>query len=501
MSGADPVAARAGTAPESPALIHGDGMWSYGELDRRVDEAARRMRGGAAGPQPGRAGRVSLLLSGGGEAVVLLHAAARAGLEAAPLSPRLTEPELRAALEALEPALVVVGSGSEARVRAALGGAAWERGTPRVVPVDALPDLPVHRGPLDPLPPERVRAVLWTSGTTGSPRGVLLTGANLAASARAAARRLDLGPGDRWHASLSVAHVGGLALVTRAAHLGSVVVARDGFDAADFVAGARRGSVSHASLVPVMLRRVLEVLDGEPAPEALRCVLLGGARTPPSLLERALEAGVPVALTYGQTEASSQIATAPPARVREKPGTVGAPLPGVELRIAADPTGDDGAEAAGDGQGEILVRGPTVAAGYLGGEPLPMDPDGWLRTGDRGRLDADGDLWITGRLAERIVTGGVTVDPAEVEEALRGLPGVADAAVVGVPDPEWGEAVAAALVPAAGSAPDEDAVRSACRARLSGPKRPRRLRFLDALPRNATGKVDRGAVRRLLADA
>lgn len=492
MSGADPVAARARAAPDAAAVVHRAGVWTYRELDRRVERAARRLRTACRGP----GGCVGLVLTTRPEAIVLLHAAARAGCRVSPLSPRLTAPELRSALDALDPAVVVCEAGTLRRTADALDGGGGGGRAPRLVRlesgasegdgvgVEPLDSIRVFDGPLAPLAPDRIRAVLWTSGTTGAPRGVLLTGANLEASARAAGRRLDLSPEDRWYAALSMAHVGGLALVTRAAFLGSAVVIRAGFDATEFVRGARAGSVSHVSLVPVMLRRVLDEAGSGAAAAGLRCVLLGGARTPEALLERALDAGFPVALTYGQTEASSQIATAPPPRVRRKPGSVGRPLPGLELRIAEED--------------EILVRGPTVAAGYLAAEDFPVDADGWLRTGDRGRLDADGDLWITGRLRERIVSGGVSVDPAEVEAALREMPGLAEAAVVGVADPEWGEAVAAALVAGSDPAPDAEAVRAHCRARLSGPKRPRRLRFLDALPRTVTGKVDRASLRGLL---
>jgi len=169
--------------------------------------------------------------------------------------------------------------------------------------------------------------------------------------------------------------------------------------------------------------------------------------------------------------------------VRRKPGTVGAPLDGVELRI-------------GEGE-EILVRGPTRATAYLDGAPL-ADAEGWVRTGDLGRVDGDGHLWVTGRRVERIVTGGVNVDALEVEEALRAHPAVADACVVGVPDDAWGEVVAACVVPVAGEF-DEDAVAAWLGERLSGPKRPRRWWLEAALPLNANGKVDRMRVRALLA--
>jgi len=224
-----------------------------------------------------------------------------------------------------------------------------------------------------------------------------------------------------------------------------------------------------------MLHRLLDLWGEGQAPESLNCLLIGGARAEDALVERAVALGFPLFLTYGLTEAASQVATAPPELVRSKPGTVGPPLPGVEVRIAFD--------------GEILVRGGTVAPGERG-------EGGWLRTGDLGRLDEDGHLWVVGRLSHRIISGGVNVDPVEVEGFLRECPGVEDAAVVGLPDPEWGERVVAALVlddPTEPPPPLEELVRTL----LSAPKRPRELRFVAALPRNANGKVDRSRVRAL----
>jgi O-succinylbenzoic acid--CoA ligase len=229
-----------------------------------------------------------------------------------------------------------------------------------------------------------------------------------------------------------------------------------------------------------MLRQLVELLGGRPVP-ALRCLLVGGAACPRPLVASALTAGLPLALTYGMTEATSQAATAPPDVVRRKPGTVGSPLEGVELRL--------------DESGEILLRGPTIAAGYVGTELALLDGDGWLRTGDLGEIDGDGDLWVTGRRSDRIVTGGVNVDPVEVEEVLRLHDGVSEAVVVGLPDERWGEVVAAAVVRSGGAYPDPDELEELTRTRLTTSKVPRRWLFLAELPRNVNGKVDRDAVR------
>ncbi len=453
MSVEDFLARAAAEWPDAPALSSLERSWTYRELDLRVD---RRVADLGAGP----GALVPVVLESTAEGIVTLLALWRAGAVVAPLNPSLTASERSAAESAL--------------VRATSAGQS----------ADA-----VHAA----------QAVLWTSGTEGRPRGVALSAENLRANALAAAARLDLAPTDSWLASLSPAHVGGLALVVRSLLLGGHLLAAGRFDAAlvsaliDDVGGSAPSAgatmaarpLTHVSFVPTQLLRVLDHREGRPPPSTFRCVLLGGAHAPADLVERALSGGWPIALTYGMTEMTSQVATAPPALVRVKRGTVGEPLDGVEVRFSDE--------------GEVLVRGPTLALDYVGARTPLADAEGWYHSGDLGRIDDEGHLWITGRRSERIVSGGVTVDPIEIEDVLRAHPAVADACVVGLADPEWGERVAAALVPV-DSALDLDAVEAWVRERLASAKRPRRWAVLDALPRNANGKVSRRAVREALEE-
>jgi O-succinylbenzoic acid--CoA ligase len=461
------------------AVDHTSGATTFRELDAQAGRAARVLSGVVP---VGR--RVALLMEGGPRLIVAIHAVPRAGCTVAPLSPKLTPYELAGALETLGAAALVTE-----RLHRGLAGAAIAEAGVSIPILDAeeLVSAATEASVDHPAPKGRALhewAVLWTSGTSGRPRGVSLTPENLRASALASRERLGLGPDDRWYLGLSCAHVGGLAMVVRAAVLGSALVVRGPFDASTFNALVDEGRVTHASLVPTMLHRALDARGRRPAPSSLRCVLVGGARTPRALVDRALAAGFPIALTYGMTEASSQVTTAPPGLVRSKPDTVGAPLEGVEVRV--------------DGAGEVLVRGPTVAAAYVGTGEAITDAGGWLHTGDLGELDGDGHLRVTGRRADRIVTGGVNVDPAEVEDILRTHPGVHDVSVVGIPDPEWGEVVAAAAVRMPGVYPDPAELETLARARLTSSKIPRRIVFVDDLPRNANGKVDREAVRATL---
>jgi len=460
---------------DDTALVSAGETLSFEALDRAAEKAARQLV--TLGILPGEV--VALKGYPDAHLLVALHGVWKAGAVPFPMNPRWAPAEETQAVRLLSPSLILLGEGMapapgllDQRVLGEAGEAA-AAGLGKLWP-DAGP-LPTSHLPGG-VPDETAAAHLLTSGTSGEPRTVTLTFGNLRASAEGSRKRLSLGSRDRWLASLSLAHVGGLALASRAALLGSSLLLSGGFRATTVKDLLVEGSVTHASLVPTMLRQLLDLWGERRPPPSLRCLLIGGAHADEALVERALALGLPLALTYGLTEASSQVATAPPELVRTKPGTVGPPLSGVQLRISTE--------------GEILVRGPTVAPDAEAG-------DGWLHTGDLGHLDADGHLWVTGRVSHRIISGGVNVDPAEVEAVLRSHPWVRDAVVVGIPDPEWGERVVAALVPEGpGAVPTEELDRLA-RAVLSPAKRPREVRVVEAFPRNANGKVVRSRVRDL----
>jgi o-succinylbenzoate---CoA ligase len=290
-----------------------------------------------------------------------------------------------------------------------------------------------------------------TSGTTSAPKLVGLTWGNVRANALGSALALGFDRAERWLCPLPLSHVGGLMVLLRSVIAGTTAV----------LDRAYREDVTLASLVPTQLSRLLEA--GAQPGERLRVVMLGGAPADPTLLVRARDAGWPVAPTYGLTQTCSAVTVAEPGDV----ATSGVPLPGLDVAIAPD--------------GEILVTGPTVAGG------------GTLRTGDLGRLDERGRLVVSGRKVDTIVSGGENVMPAEVEAALLEHPAVAEAGVFGRPDAEWGEAVTAAVVLRAPAEPA--ALRAHCAERLAGFKVPKRIEIRDALPRNASGKLLRRALR------
>lgn len=308
--------------------------------------------------------------------------------------------------------------------------------------------------------------VVYTSGTTGEPKGVRLTRENLEAAARASMDHLDHGPDDTWLAVMPLHHVGGLSILVRSAFAGGAVLLEERFDPVA-VASALRGEATIVSVVPTMLQRLLEV-DPGPYPR-LRAVLVGGGPIPDGLLERAAEAGLPALPSYGMTEAFGQVATLRPG---SEPARRAHLLPGVEIRIEED--------------GRIAVRGPQVSPGYLG-EP-DRDED-WLVTNDLGVLDDEGVLTVLGRADTVIVTGGEKVDPATVERRLVEHPGVEEAVVVGLPDEEWGEVVACLY---SGIAQPGD-LRSWLGERLPGYMVPKQWRAVGGIPRTSLGKPDRAA--------
>jgi O-succinylbenzoic acid--CoA ligase len=419
----------ASAAPDRPALVDDGGPVSYAKL---LDRAARLLSEVAPGD------RVGIALPPGRAFVETLHATWLRGGVAVPLDLRL-QPAERAA-QAQGTALVVESPP--------------DPGPAREAPLPDTHDL------------DTVAVVIHTSGTTGAPRPVELTYGNFLWSALGSAVALGLDPAERWLCPLPLSHVGGLSVVVRSAIYGTAAVLQERFDTE--AAAAALPGCTLVSLVPTMLARVLEAGVGEPGD--LRCALIGGGPVPPGLLDRARAAGVPLAQTYGLTEACSQVTTS----AIGDPSTAGPPL--FCTRVAT-----------GEG-GEILVRGPTVARGARG-------DDGWLHTGDLGELDAEGRLRVTGRRSETIVTGGENVAPAEVEGVLESHPAVAEAAVHARPDSEWGEAVVATVVLRDGMHADPEDLRTHVRAALAPFKVPKSVEFVSALPRTPSGKLRREALK------
>ncbi|HXE39960.1 MAG TPA: AMP-binding protein [Azonexus sp.] len=346
----------------------------------------------------------------------------------------------------------------------------------------------LNQQPFWPLAPDKPRPettnlrstaalIISTSGSEGQPRPVLLGNDQLDAAAAAANARLALGPGDLWLNCLPLYHIGGQSILWRCARAAAGVLLHDGFAAEAVADDLARQPVTHISLVPAMLARLLEL--GIRPPPGLRVALIGGAALALPLHDKARAAGWPLYPSYGMTESAALVAVHTPSDGAWHQGLVGKPLPGHEIRL--------------DGDARIALRGPQVMLGYLDGGGV--DADGWLTSGDLGAIDADGRLTVTGRADDMLISGGHNVHPLAVESCLAACPGVRDVAVTGQPDPVWGDLVVALVV--GDATPDE--VLAHARRQLPSAALPRKLLFVDRLPRNATGKLERPALRRIAA--
>ena len=467
--------ARAERTPGAAALVWRDRAISFGALAQRAGRVAGGLQ--ALGVQPGD--RIAALLPNGLAFVELLHGAIACGAVLVPIGTRLAPPEVSRLLEDAEPHLLIHGGGA----LAALAGAASDRSLRRLEVGDAWngSSADAAAAPASGVSDDPIVALLYTSGTTGRPKGVMLSDANLCASAEASQRHLGVHEGDRLLACLPLFHVGGLALLLRSVIDGSCVVLHERFDATLVNGAIDADGIAFVSLVPTGLERVLRERSERLAPPSLRAILLGGAAASAALVARAERLGFRIATTYGLTEAASQVAT-------RRPDTRGSgltPLPGTRVAIV-----DERGEAcAPSTPGQILVAGPTVMRGYWRrpDDTARVLAGGWLHTGDIGSLDASGGLHVLARRSDLIVSGGENVYPAEVEAVLAAHPHVDEVAVAGIPDPEFGARPAAWIVATHATSPA--ALRCFCRAQLAGFKVPVAFHFVTELPRNASGKV------------
>lgn len=452
-----PVASAAAARPEAEALRCPDGpdgeiRLTWAQLAEAVAQRAGILR--AEGVTPGD--RVALAGAWGAGWIVSFHALTWIGATAALLPPEPTE-RLKA-LEIFAPAQIIDVAelplaallGAEG-AGAPVGTAGWDLAQPVVM--------------------------VATSGTTGRPRAIPLTGHQLVFSAFGSAIRLGHLPTDRWLGCLPLHHVGGLSILIRTALYATGAVIHRRFEAEAVAAALDSGEITHVSLVPNMLARVLDARPARPFPEALRVILLGGAATPAALKARCAALGAPVSVTWGMSEAASQVATA-------RPGDLDGDHVGHPLAFAQVSTVAEGPEA-----GALQIHGPVV-------------PGGHLITGDRGHLDAEGRVIVQGRRDGMIISGGENIDPVEVERILCGHPAIEAAVVVGVDHARWGQRPAALLVPAEGledaALPDPEALKRWCGDHLAAYKAPDRYVWHRQPPRTALGKLARGQIAALL---
>lgn len=479
---------RADTTPHRVALLWNGQSWTYRQLADEVALLANQLAVWGVTPRQ----VVGVYMANSPQYVMLIHALMRLGAVLLPLNTRLTEHEVSFQLETANAGLLLVAHDDERQRLTAIAPCPI-----RVLSVDATANRlnAMHTAFVD-VVLEQPAAIVFTSGTSGTPKGAVLTYGNFFYSAMASAYHLGTLPDDRWLCVLPLYHVGGLSIVFRAVLYGITLALHPRFELEAIDTALKNTPITLISLVPTMLYRLLQHGQPDKWTQTLRCVLLGGAAATSELMTLAERHNVPIATTYGLTEACSQVATLLPADARRKPGSVGKSLPFMSVRIM----NDQGQSAAPGEYGEVVVSGPTLMREYIGNPEATQRVlrNGALHTGDIGYLDNDGDLWIVQRRTDLIVSGGENVYPAEVEALLRQHPAVRDVAVVGLPDAEWGQTVAAVVVPIAPHVTlDASELSAFARQQLAGYKLPRRWLFADALPQTASGKIQRHALKAL----
>ncbi|AMQ21533.1 o-succinylbenzoate--CoA ligase [Geobacillus sp. JS12] len=473
---------RAFLTPERIAVSDGRRTKTFAELYEAAAVWARRLA--QAGVKEGDI--VALLMKNRIEMIEIIHALFFLGARVLLQNVRLTSYELGWQLDDSGARLAI----ADEELAGSLDG---DGRVLTVGAVAALPEVDVSLKETCDL--EEVATIMYTSGTTGTPKGVLQTYGNHWWSAVGSALNLGLHERDCWLAAVPLFHISGLSIAMRSVIYGMPMRLQTSFDPKEANEWIMRGDVTIMSVVAAMLQRMISELGEARYPDTFRCMLLGGGPAPRPLLEACKEKGIPVYQTYGMTETASQIATLAPEYSLTKLGSAGKPLFPAELCILKDEK-----PAAPHEAGEIVVKGPNVTKGYLHRPEATAQAirGGWFFTGDIGYIDEDGFLYVLDRRSDLIISGGENVYPAEVEAVLLSHPDVEEAGVTGVEDETWGQVPYAFVRLKRGASPDEAALRAFCRERLAKYKVPARIYFVDELPRNAAQKLLRRELKRLI---
>lgn len=483
-------------APDSVGIVCDGKRWTYGTLLTAAQGAARLIR-------DAEAQFVALLDESSEAAAIALFGAAIAGVPYVPLNYRLADADLAALLDRIAPAFIV---GDEARVNR-LSPEGGHKTFARAAFVDAA--LAVTDPVTEEADAEGIAIQLFTSGTTAAPKAAILRHSNLVSYILGTVEFAGAAEHEAALVSVPPYHIAGIAALLSSIYAQRRIVLLPAFDPDTWLKLAESERVTNAFVVPTMLTRIIARLDEGASADlaSLRALAYGGGRMPLEVIQRALALFPETGFTnaYGLTETSSTVALLDPEdhraafasddpAVRARLGSVGRPLPTVEIEIRDE----EGRVLAAGEAGEIYVRGDQVSGEYR--ERSALIADGWFPTRDAGYIDADGYLFLSGRADDVIVRGGENMSPGEIEDVLTSHPAIADAAAVGVPSVEWGEAVGVAVAVKPGETqPDPDELRALVRSRLRSSRVPEKIVFVPELPYNEMGKMLRREVRKLFA--
>jgi long-chain acyl-CoA synthetase len=476
--------------PDEVAIVEGSIRWTWGRLAGRADAAAALLS--RCGVRDGD--RVLLIDKNGPAHLVALFASGLLRAVFVPVNWRLATPELRALVADADCPVVIAGPDEAGRIAEVAVAAA--RSCRTITTAELLAAPAAGQAP-EPGEPGDVLAQLYTSGTTGVPKGALFGAANLRVLMTDVGRAWDLGPADVSLGAMPLFHMGGLAWAIASLARGARLVLMRDFAPQAVLDADRDEGVTAAFFVPAMIAALLDTLESSGQRLGLRRMTYSGSPMPPALLARArrlLQADL--CQIYGLTEATGAFAQLEPAdHVGDRSRSVGKPYPWAEVAVVDPVT----AAPVGPGaEGEIWTRSAQNFLGYHRQPeetPAALTPDGWLRTGDVGLIDGDGYIWLLDRRKDMIISGGENVYPAEVEKVLAAYEPVLEAAVIGVPSPRWGETVKAVVVPRPGAVVNEADLIAFTRKQLAAFKCPTSVDIVQALPRTATGKIRKDIVR------
>lgn len=450
------------------ALSYGGQQWTFAEINDVAKNYAGRLTSLGITSET----RVAILAKSHPESVFVMYACLHIGCEMVMLNERLSATELDYQLQDSEAAYLLVDEELQGKLYSGnkISFSEIQNATPSKFTTEKD------------WAEDRTISIMYTSGTTGYPKGVRQTAENHFSSAVSSALNIGIAPGDVWLCVMPLFHISGFSILMRSLIYGMGVQLHPKFDAKVCAHELSNGTVTHMSVVAVTLERVLselEMANLHVSPN-FKAMLAGGGPVPISYMERAEKFGISVLQTYGMTETSSQTTTLQPADAKRKIGSSGKPLFLYQIKI--------GDNALPGEKAEIQIQGPQVTPGYIGKfAERDVQEDGWFHTGDIGYLDEEGFLFVVDRRSDLIVSGGENVYPAEIEKALLGHPAVREAGVCGMPDEQWGE-VPAAFVVLNGEAAMED-LKDFLKSQIAGYKIPKVIRAVHSLPRNASNKV------------